>query len=83
MKTPSFTNERTYTVDTWQVFFGDEYELVVKAGCAVPASTGDGIDYEIDWQTETPPWADDMTDDELINFIGLGMLPSDKRGRDA
>lgn len=73
MKTPPFTIERTYTVDTWQVFFGDEYELVIKAGCAVPANTGDGMDYELDWQTEVPSWAEDMTDDQLINLIGLGL----------
>ncbi len=73
MKNPSFRIERTYTVDTWQIFFGDEYELVVKAGCAVPANTGDGMDYELDWRTEVPLWAEDMTDEALIKLIGLGL----------
>ena len=73
MKTPRFNMERTYTIDVWQVFFGDEHELVVKAGCAVPANSGDGMHYELDWQTDTPPWAEGMTDDEIIRLIGLGL----------
>lgn len=68
---PEFSCENTYKVDTWQILFADGAELVAQVGCAEPENTGDGLHITIDWQTETPEWANDLTDDELIEIVAL------------
>lgn len=68
---PEFTCEQTYTVDTWQIIFADGTELVAQVGCAEPPSTGDGLHIEVEWQSETPEWANDLTDEQLIKLVAL------------
>lgn len=63
--------ERTYVTTTWQFFFEDETEIVATIGHATPTNTGDGLHIELEWQTETPTWAKNMSDEDLINSLGL------------
>lgn len=63
--------ENTWREETWQYFFSDDSELVVTIGHAMPENTGDGRHITIDWQTETPEWAVDMTDAQLLELVGV------------
>jgi len=71
MSGPAFSLENTYITKTYQAIFDDETEIVVQIGQAVPANTGDGLDITLDWQTETPDWASGLTDEQLLDLLGL------------
>lgn len=73
MNLPAHTKSRTWVETTWQfIFEDDEAEIVATVGNAVPANTGDGLQINLDWQTEVPSWAENMSDHELIDLLGLG-----------
>jgi len=75
MKIPAFTcNHATWVETTYQFIFEDESELVARIGHALPANTGDGLDIDLDWQTETPEWAENLTDEQLTELLGLAGL---------
>jgi len=63
------SKENTWRQDIWQMFFSDGSELVVTVGHAIPKNTGDGNRYTLDWQCETPDWASNLSDDELLAFV--------------
>lgn len=72
MKIPSFTsNQATWVETTYQFIFEDESEIVARVSHALPANTGDGLHINIEWQTETPEWAESMGDEQLIELLGL------------
>jgi hypothetical protein len=63
--------QNTWREETWQYFFSDDSELVVTVGHAMPENTGDGRRFTLDWQTETPDWAVNMTDAELLELVEM------------
>jgi len=72
MKIPSLTsNQPTWVETTYQFIFEDESEILARVGHALPANTGDGLYINLEWETETPEWAEKLTDDQLIELLGL------------